>query len=512
MVRSGDYDDLERHVAVCSQPSKATQLGSAIGRSTCSCLSILLSSAGRECRLVVNCARATLNHSRIADLDELALRCRDTKARTYLSEAIASYKAGAMRSAIIATWIAVAFDFIDKLNTLEAQGDKQAAQFAAEFRKIRDAADVAGSLSFERQILDRACKDLALISSLEYEDLSRLYQDRHRCAHPSMISDEELYQPTAEQVRYHMRTAVNAMLSQPPTSGKAALDQLVAQVRGPYFALDEAKALVLLEHGVLRRPRESLVRNFAIVLMKMIADPGIGIAERQRAAAALGAVRKLHPANSDDAIGEKLVGILRSVQDENLEVAIAAVAQINDAVSHMTDDLKTRFSQYIDTVPEDQLAAIAGYGLAVSFLKDATIARVCGVSNRNFAASISEASSLARHSEVRKRAIDIYRSAGSFDQANSMAKLIVMPLTSAFTEEEIKEVATAGFNNGQICYSHEFTRVLQALRSNPLVQKEWWDPFLQTLGANSSHPEAFFQAPTEQTDLTDAEPKDESFL
>ena len=172
----------------------------------------------------------------------------------------------------------------------------------------------------------------------------------------------------------------------------------------------------------------------------------------------------------------------------------------------MTDDLKTRFSQYVNTVPEDQLGAIASYGLAVSFLKDATIARVCGVSNRNFAASISEASSLARHSEVRKRAIDIYRSAGSFDQANSMAKLIVMPLTSAFTEEEIKEVATAGFNNGQICYSHEFTRVLQALRSNPLVQKQWWDPFLQTLGANSSHPEAFFQAPTDQTDLTDAEP------
>jgi hypothetical protein len=327
-----------------------------------------------------------------------------------------------------------------------------------------------------------------------------------------MISDEELYQPTAEQVRYHMRTAVNAMLSQPPTGGKAALDQLVAQVQGAYFAVDEAKALVLLEHGVLRRPRESLVRNFTIVLMKMIADPGIDIAGRQRASAALGAVRKLHPALSNDAIGEKLVGILRSVQDDNLQVAIAAVAQIDDAASHLTEDLKTRFSQYIDTVPEDQVAAIAGHGLGVSFLKDVTISRVCGLSNRNFAASISEVSSLARNAEVRKRAIEIYGSAGSFDQANSMAKLIIMPLTSAFTEEEIKEVATAGFNNGQICYSHEFTRVLHALRSNPVVQEQWWDPFLQTLGASSSHPEAFFQAPPGQSDLTNAEPKEDSFL
>jgi hypothetical protein len=417
-----------------------------------------------------------------------------------------------MRAAIIATWIAVAFDFIDKVNTLEAQGDKQATQFAKEFRKIRDAADVAGSLSFERQILDRACKDLALISTSEYEDLSRLYQDRHRCAHPSMISDEELYQPTAEQVRYHMRTAVNAMLSQPPTGGKAALAQLVAQVQGAYFAVDEAKALVLLEHGVLRRPRESLVRNFTIVLMKMIADPGIDTAGRQRASAALGALRKLHPAISNDAVSDKLVGILRSVPDENLQVAIAAAAEINDAASHLTDDLKTRFFQYINTVPEDQVAAIAGYGLRVSLLKNDTISRVCRLSNRNFAASISEVNSLAMYAEVRKRAIEIYRSAGSFDQANSMAKLIVMPLTSAFTEEEIKEVATAGFNNGQICYSHEFTRVLHALRSNPVVQEQWWDPFLQALGASSSHPDAFFHTPNEQSALSNPEPEEDSFL
>jgi hypothetical protein len=72
-----------------------------------------------------------------------------------LNEAIASYNAGAMRAAIIATWIAVSFNFIDKINTLETQGDKQAKDFADEFRKIREAADVAGSLAFERKILER---------------------------------------------------------------------------------------------------------------------------------------------------------------------------------------------------------------------------------------------------------------------------------------------------------------------------------------------------------------------
>ena len=53
-----------------------------------------------------------------------------------------------MRAAIISTWIAVAFDFIDKIHTLEAQGDAQAKKFAEEFRKIRQSSDVRGSLAF----------------------------------------------------------------------------------------------------------------------------------------------------------------------------------------------------------------------------------------------------------------------------------------------------------------------------------------------------------------------------
>ena len=81
-----------------------------------------------------------------------------------------------MRAAIISTWIAVAFDFIDKIQTLEAEGDTQAKKFAEEFRKIRQSSDLKGSLLFERQILDRAHKDLQLISDLEYADLSRLFE------------------------------------------------------------------------------------------------------------------------------------------------------------------------------------------------------------------------------------------------------------------------------------------------------------------------------------------------
>ena len=45
-------------------------------------------------------------------LEDLLNEVRDRESRRYLEEAIRAYHAGAFRSAIIAAWIAVAFDLI----------------------------------------------------------------------------------------------------------------------------------------------------------------------------------------------------------------------------------------------------------------------------------------------------------------------------------------------------------------------------------------------------------------
>jgi hypothetical protein len=435
-----------------------------------------------------------MNHSQIADLDVLVLTCRDSKARSYLTEAIYSYKAGAMRAATIATWIAVAFDFIDKINLLEAQGDKQAKTFAEEFRKIRETGDVSASLMFERQILDRAWKGLALISALEYEDLSRLHQDRHRCAHPSMISDEELYQPTAEQVRYHIRTAVTAMLSQPPTSGKAALEQLANQVSGSYFPTDKESATVLLKYGPLAKPRDVLVRNFIIVMLKTITsnDPSIDTGNRQRASAALAATRCMHPGAANAVLKDKLNDVLRAVPDSDLEFAFMAVGAIDDANAYLADDIRTRFSVYIKTVEEDRLARLVNDALQLTLFKDLVVERVCTFSNKNFAAILTSTPRLWQSSEVRKHAIEVYKLAGTFDNANARARLIIMPLAGQFSADEIREIVKNGFENSQIRYSYEFPQVLQALRSNPAVDAQWWDPFLASVDAERAFPGLFF--------------------
>jgi hypothetical protein len=190
----------------------------------------------------------------IADLDELVLKCKAVQARAFIAEAIGSYRAGAFRSSIVATWIAVAYDFIDKLRQLDLTGDKQAKKYLTEFESIRKTGDVPAALRFERQILDRA-RELELISDLEQKDLERLREDRDRCAHPSMNWLDEAYQPSPELARLHLRNAITHLLQHPPVQGKAALERLVSEVGSTYFPRDTAKALEYLRAGPLERPR-----------------------------------------------------------------------------------------------------------------------------------------------------------------------------------------------------------------------------------------------------------------
>jgi len=87
-----------------------------------------------------------MQQERLADLDELVLRCRDNVARTHIEEALANYRVGAYRSCIVSTWIAVVYDYIHKLRDLDLSGDKLAKQKLEEFEDVCRKHDVSGFL------------------------------------------------------------------------------------------------------------------------------------------------------------------------------------------------------------------------------------------------------------------------------------------------------------------------------------------------------------------------------
>ncbi len=139
-------------------------------------------------------------------------RCDNEKTKPFLADALACYQAGAYREAIVATWIAVVFDIIAKVRELVLTGDKQANAYLARVEKMYQEKDPQKAISqaqeFERTILEAAKDQFEFLSLLHYKDLLRRHEDRHRCAHPSMHSLEEPYQPTKELVQYHLQVVV----------------------------------------------------------------------------------------------------------------------------------------------------------------------------------------------------------------------------------------------------------------------------------------------------------------
>jgi hypothetical protein len=128
---------------------------------------------------------------RLADLDELVLRCRSDSAKAYISEAIDAYRSSAYRAAIVTSWIAVVLDLLEKFKELATAGDQNAKAKIAEFEGFQDRLQrndmsaIELALRFERQVLEVARDEFELLDGQEFVDLDRLREDRNRSAHPT---------------------------------------------------------------------------------------------------------------------------------------------------------------------------------------------------------------------------------------------------------------------------------------------------------------------------------------
>ncbi|NES73305.1 MAG: hypothetical protein F6K24_53020, partial [Okeania sp. SIO2D1] len=199
-------------------------------------------------------------HQTFIDLDELILLCRDKSSQKFIQESVACYRAGAFRSCIVSTWNAVVFDFLHKLRELKLFGDKQAPLLLQEFDKLRSDSNFKDLWQFESDIPKKAHEEFELISPIEKLDIERLFQDRSRCAHPSMTSLEEPFEATAELARYHLRSAITHLLQRPPVQGRAARDRIFQEIKSEYFPVDSEEAIKHFQASPLAGARFNLIQ------------------------------------------------------------------------------------------------------------------------------------------------------------------------------------------------------------------------------------------------------------
>lgn len=412
----------------------------------------------------------------LEDLDELILRCRDEKARLYIAEAVASYRSGAFRSAIVASWIAVCFDVIEKLRELALAGDNEAEKQVEEIEVTRRTANLTQALKFERELLALAKDKFELISHIEFIDLERLQADRNRCAHPSLTSDEQAYTPSAELARLHIHSAVIHLLQHPPVQGKYALERVLREIDSDYFPSGTKEAKEFFASGPLRRPRESLVRSLTIVLSKVLLNDKPQWKRRMRIAAALQAIQQMHPEYYRRSLGEKLSTIVRAVADDSLIEATKFLNDVPDSWQYLDADIQRRLQNFVEALPAEWLEEVE-FLLKYPPLQKEAGRRIKGATRKELQQSLF----LDMPIEVADRYIDIYLESPSFDDANSSAKVVATHSTD-FTENHIRRILTNAAQKNQIVDSFQLGPLILTLRSRKKLPEIEFEQLLKDHG------------------------------
>lgn len=386
----------------------------------------------------------------LVDLDIELVRIRDYRTRIYFEDALKAYRAGAARAAISATWIAVAYDILSKYRELSGLGDKEATRFMASWDAAVQADNTSRLLEFERSLLDHAHEKMALFDTLDLRTLKRLVEDRHLCAHPTFANEEELYEPSDELVRTHMAAAIEIVLAQPPVQGRGIFNTFSNDLLSPGFPVSRKKIADYVEQKYLNRMRDSIVRNFGIVLAKSLIRnvPVEWESLRPKVSTSLQAVRDRRPADWDS-IRTDLVRMMNEDDPDSRIRTLLTLPEFPDAIPQLHPTTLTA----LHAVTANRAAVIeAPQVLAAVELepfKADLLDTFEGLEDICAAAAIQAAPFESLWPDALRR----YAEAGSFRGAESDFDAFVLPFQPIIESAHLTEIFEAASKNDQISYA-----------------------------------------------------------
>jgi hypothetical protein len=395
----------------------------------------------------------------LSNLDEILQQVRNIHSKNYLNEAIASYRVGAYRASLITTWIAVCVDIIEKVRELSLAEDPAAKKIEERLDSI-DPNDPSSMLSFERDLLDIACEELQLISSIEKSHLERLKNDRNVCAHPTFSEDGNQFSPQAELSLSYIAQAANYLLVHPPVKGKVVIQRLFELINEPSFPADEEKAFTLLSsENNLGRVRESSVRNLSIILLKRIFRDETGLSSELlfQITAALGAISRLYPNTYQVVIMSKLGPMLSEATDKQLKRVFLFLTARNDLWSKIDEADKIRIDGLIETMNVEDLVKYR-LGLLAEINFDIQ-EKFVSVANDLDTKDRSDLMSGLPTKTLKQQAIDLFSDARSFDSAEYIGINIVLPLSKSFNENDLERIFSGSIENTG---SHGINQIINA--------------------------------------------------
>lgn len=427
----------------------------------------------------------------LTNLDELMQKVRNPHAKNYMNESIAAYRTGAYRASLITTWIAVCVDIVEKIRELSLSEDPAAKKIEEQLDKIQPN-DPAAMLSFEREILNFACDDLQLISTIEKSHLERLKDDRNICAHPTFSDDGSQFSPPAELALSYIVQASNYLLVHPPVKGKVIVQRLYELINESSFPEDEEKAYDLLSsENNLGRVKDSGVRNLAIIILKRLFrdDTGLSPELLSRLSASLSAIYRLYPAIYEEVVSTKLGTMLSEANDTKLKRIFPFLRLRNELWSKVDHAERVRIEGLINSMDHEEMSKYQVTMLAEinSDIRSNVIEKMDQLDN------VKQAKIIAAYPAnfLKDKSIDIFSQALSFDSAEYRGNNLLLPISESFNDSDLQRIFTGSLENAG---SYGFNQILNAgaigafysglyaaTKSAPLNHKALWVEFWKEL-------------------------------
>lgn len=385
----------------------------------------------------------------LTDIDSLALTVRDPESRRLIGEAISAYRGGALRSAIVSTWIAVDYDIIAKARELSALGDLASTAFVKDLDQAIEHRAIAKLQTIETGLLATAFNHLQLLAHHEHEDLDRLQKDRHLCAHPAFATEDALFQPTPELVRTHITHALKHLLINAPLQGKSAIERFHADLLSPSFPVDGDSIGTFVRAKYLDRAKDVMIVN----LIKSLLSAPFGIesskyiGQRHQVARTLREIAKAKTAIFDETAKDHVARKFDAVPDAVL-LSIGAFVESDTRIwEWLSEPTRIRFKKLLQDADADTLKAHSAFdAFVIPELADILLARFGSFEQDVQIGIISQ----NPRPEFVAAAIRIYGDSGGWRTAEQRGRALMIPLAPLMTAAEVKAMLDAVKENSQI--------------------------------------------------------------
>lgn len=397
-----------------------------------------------------------------SDIDSLALSVRDRESLRLIGEAITAYRGGALRSAIMSAWIAVAYDIIAKTRELAAQGEAAPVAFVQDLDNAITTNDRKKLLKIESELLTKANSDLQLLAHHEYSALFRLQEDRHLCAHPAFVVEDGLYQPTPEQVRTHITHALQHLLVHAPLQGKSAIARFNADLLSPAFPTTPEEIGIFMRSKYLDRAKDVLVVNLIkAILSAPFGDEREKYVGRTRILSLV--LREISKAKTDiyDAMMASYVAEkCEQISGDKLLSICPFIGCDPRIFEWLKKPDQVRIRKMLESADIENLKENSAFDvLGISQLDTVLLSRVEEFDEVTKIVLISE----HPRTELVDLAIGMYGKAGSFRSAERLGKSAILPIANFFEERHVKALLDTVRENNQIWHAGETPEILDTV-------------------------------------------------